>query len=531
MIHTKETKLIFFACLFILFVGALLPILYVLFKAIVSSGNLFALSQAFMTGNRQWSLLKNTLSISLGTSIGSIFLGAPLAFFLSRVSFPGRSLFLLIFPISLLIPPYVHTICWSHVLESYGWISKLLPTPGPSPGDKNGLLLSIWIMVLAYYPIVTLLSYIGFSQMDANLEDAGRIQAGATRVSRCITWKLARPAILSGGLFVFIFALSNFGVPSMLGVQVYSLEVFYQFSTLHRMDQAAVFALPLLFLSLSALFGINRFEKDPRFTIETSTRKCRPFVLDKGKWLVSGLILFLHALSVFLPIKVLLEMAGPWENYLAAISNARHDILVSFWTSAAAASFTLTIGGILAFMVWSIRTKVGSWLEKICILSFAFPAVGVGIGIIGLWNREGLFQWVYSSILILIIAYFCRYVSFAFKPVRIAMSYIDFSVNESAQVIGIPWWQRLSRLLAPISIKGLMVSWFFVYLFSITDLGMAILVHPPGKGTMPIRIFNLLHFGRQEWVGALCLVLIALVILPYSILILWDRKEKYGSSS
>lgn len=525
MRRSRGAKVVFFASLSIFFIGALAPILYILIKAFFSEGISSTFSQILSEGNRQWSLLKNTLIISLGASLGSILLGAPLAFLLSRVSFPGRSLFLILYPLPILIPSYIHTICWIYLLGSSGWISQLLPGLSPFFGDIYGYWGTIWVLILSYYPMVTLLSYVGFSQMDADLENAARIQASSIRTLWNITWKLAQPAILCGGLFVFIFSLSNFGVPSMLRVQVYSMEVFYQFSNLQRMDQAAVFAFPLLFLSLLALMGIQHMERDPRFTSSSSLRKCNLFALGRWKWVLSVFVLILHILSVFLPLGVLLNLAGHWENYLAALSNARQDILISFWSSVSAASGTLIIGGILAFMVWSTSSKEGRWLEKICLLSFAFPAAAVGIGIISLWNRGGFFQWIYSSLWVLMIAYFCRYISFAFKPVWMVIKYIDHSLDESGQVSGLPWWRRFIYILTPLSMKGLLVAWFLVYLFSITDLDTAILVHPPGKGTLPVRIFNLLHFGRQEWVGALCIVLIALTILPYMAVALWGPKE------
>ncbi len=525
---TRGANFVFFAALAIFFIGAIAPILFVLLKAFFSPGISSTFAQVLSGGNRQWVLLKNTLGVSLGASLGSILLGAPLAFLLSRVSFPGRSLFLLVYPLPILIPSYVHTICWIYLLGSSGWASQLLPGLSPFFGDIYGSWGAIWVLILSYYPVVTLLSYVGFVQMDIDLENAARLQAGTIHSLWSVTWKLAQPAILCGGLFVFIFSLSNFGVPSMLRVQVYSMEVLYQFSNLQRTDQAAVFAFPLLFLSLLALMGMQHMEKDPRYVLSSSLKRCTLLGPVRCKWLLSVFVLFLHILSVFLPLCVLLRMAGHWENYLAAISNARQDILISFWSSVSAATITLMIGGILALMVWSVSAREGRWLEKICLLSFAFPAAAAGIGMIVLWNRGSFFEMVYTSLGFLLIAYFCRYVSFAFKPVWMVLQYIDHSFDESAQVSGISWWRRLLTILTPLSRKGLLAGWFLVYLFSITDLDTTLLVHPPGKGTLPVRIFNLLHFGRQEWVGALCIVLIALTLVPYMGAVLWGSKEAHA---
>ena len=517
-------KTVFFACVFIFFGGALLPVFYMIINALFSIGDSSLIAEIASEKDRYWSLMRNTLSISIGTAVASILLGAPLAFILSRVSFPMRSAFLLIYPLPLLIPPYVHTICWIDLLGKSGWFSRLTPSLSSSEYLYSPLGV-IFILTLSYYPLVALISYIGFSMMNRELEDAARIHANRMRSLWNITWKLAMPSILIGGLFIFILSLSGFGVPSMLRVNVYSLDVFYQFSTLHRVYHASLSVLPLLLLSFVALILIHGMEKNPRFLISTSCRKGDLINTGRWRWFIFPSVLFLHMISVFLPISVLLGMAGKWDNYLSAISNARQDILISFWSSLIASTGTVLIGGILAVSIWYISSKKGEWLERISILSFAFPAAATGIGIIELWNREGIFQVVYSSIFILIIAYFCRYISFAFKPVWMTIKYIDCSLDESAQVAGIPWWKRIFHITAPLSMKGIVGAWFLVYFFSLSDLDISLLVHPPGKGTLPVRIFNLLHFGRQEWVAALCIILIALTVLPYIILNLWGFRE------
>ncbi len=526
----KSIEALFSFLMVILFAGALLPIIYVLFRSVISLENVSLVSQSISDWTRQLNLFRNTMVIAVGASLLSLILGAPLAFVLSRFSFAARSLFLLICPVPLLIPAYVHTICWMHLLGNHGFVSRLIQTAGISSADLYTPLGAIVIMALSYYPLVTLMSYVGFNQIDPDLEDAARLQTGAWKTLWGITANIAAPAILTGALFSCIFALSNFGVPSMLRQQVYSQEVFYQFSNLHEMDKAALYSLPILLLSLIALFGIRRLEKGHRFTISTATRKGNRLPLRRGSLLVIGLLLLLHLLSVGLPISVLFEMAGDWDNYVASLSNARHDILLSFWSSVVSATLILATGGILALMAWNGPRRAKGWLERACVLSFAFPAAAAGIGLIGIWNRGGPFQWVYSSLFILLIAFFCRYVSFAFKPVLTAANYIDPSLDESARLTGVSWRRRLLRVLAPLGGKGLIVAWFLVYLFSMIDLDTVILVHPPGQATLPVRIFNLLHFGRQEWVGALCLVLTGLTIIPYMIIMLWGSKKKNAIS-
>lgn len=525
MIPIKYGRVIFLVCWTFFFVGAVLPILVMVINGIASISSQEGISRLLSGGYRQWSLLKNTLIIACGTAVGTLLLGAPLGFIFRRIAFPGRLLFLFIFPIPLLIPPYVATLSWLHLFREIGWVVTTFPFIRGYVGAIFSHLGAIGIMVLSYYPIVTLISYAGFSQIDAELEDAARVQANAVRVNRDITWRLALPTILSGGLFTFILALSNFGVPSILRIQVYSVEVFYRFSVLQQMDEAVIYALPLLFLSLLGLAGIYLLDRHPRFTYSPAFRACDLTDPGLSGMVIAALVCLINLFSVGLPISVLISMAGPFENYLAALANARQDIVHSFWVSLGTAGGTLVIIGIMSSHIWGATTQGRSWVDRLGLISFAFPATVAGIGIIALYNQPGILQWIYSSSFILVIAFFCRYVSFAFRPLLSVMAAVDPTLDQSARVSGTPWWRRYMRIFAPLNAKGLVAGWFLVYLFSLADLDTAILVHPPGRGTLPVRIFNLLHFGRQEWVGALCLTIIALAIVPYTIIALWGQKS------
>jgi iron(III) transport system permease protein len=49
------------------------------------------------------------------------------------------------------------------------------------------------------------------------------------------------------------------------------------------------------------------------------------------------------------------------------------------------------------------------------------------------------------------------------------------------------------------------------------ELGTTLLVYPSGCDTLPIRIFTLMHYGPESLVAALCVILIAVTILPLTI--------------
>ena len=55
-------------------------------------------------------------------------------------------------------------------------------------------------------------------------------------------------------------------------------------------------------------------------------------------------------------------------------------------------------------------------------------------------------------------------------------------------------------------------AWYVVYLLCLWDVESMILVVPPGGETLALRIFNLLHYGHNEQVNALCLLLLGVAL-------------------
>src|SRR5207249_2984377 len=52
------------------------------------------------------------------------------------------------------------------------------------------------------------------------------------------------------------------------------------------------------------------------------------------------------------------------------------------------------------------------------------------------------------------------------------------------------------------------------YLLCLWEVETLIMIYPPGGETLALRVFNLLHYGHIAQVNALCLLLLALAVLP-----------------
>jgi iron(III) transport system permease protein len=70
-----------------------------------------------------------------------------------------------------------------------------------------------------------------------------------------------------------------------------------------------------------------------------------------------------------------------------------------------------------------------------------------------------------------------------------------------------------------------MAAWLVAYIFCLRDLGITMMVYPPGHDTLPVRIFTLMANGAPSLIAALCVILIAATVLPLGLLGLVLKRE------
>jgi sugar lactone lactonase YvrE len=91
-----------------------------------------------------------------------------------------------------------------------------------------------------------------------------------------------------------------------------------------------------------------------------------------------------------------------------------------------------------------------------------------------------------------------------------------------ARLEGAGYWQTLRHIHWPQACSQAAAAWYVTYLLCLWDVETLILIVPPGGESLSLRVFNLLHYGHNPQVNALCLLLLALALLP------WLGREAVG---
>jgi len=137
----------------------------------------------------------------------------------------------------------------------------------------------------------------------------------------------------------------------------------------------------------------------------------------------------------------------------------------------------------------------------------------LGIALIVMFNRPWC-SLLYQSAGIVILAFAARYLALGWNSVVHALRTVDPDLIDVARLDGATRWQMLRHVQWPQIAPQVAAAWYVVFLLCLWDVESMILVVPPGGETLALRIFNLLHYGHNAQVNALCLTLLALAVAP-----------------
>ena len=188
--------------------------------------------QRLFSEARQRELFVNSVCLGAGSAMMAVLIGAPLGLLFARASFPLKRLLRIALVAPLVVPPYILALAWIYIGGPAGIVARLF---GRDPLSEWTYSLAGAVVVLGvgFYPLAMLATEAAARRVDGRLEEAALLVASRSRVLRRITLPLVAPSIVASALIVFVLAISEFGVPGLLRVNVFTTEVFTAFSALY----------------------------------------------------------------------------------------------------------------------------------------------------------------------------------------------------------------------------------------------------------------------------------------------------------
>ena len=515
-----------YTLILVLFVVGILPVLSMFFKSVFLDGHFtFKLYAEIFKSPNHLNLFKNSFLLSITVTLFTVFVGVFLGVLLFKTDIPMKEVFLFLFFIPLLIPPYILSLSWTYLLGRGGVLDFFL-TPATIL-KINHFLFGFWgsflVLSTIFLPIPIFLTLLFLKRINPEFEEMGRLFTNWKGVLKGITIPLIKPAIFVSSVLVFLLTFGELSVPLFFRYNVFTVESFTQFSAFYNFNLASAFSFVLAFFTLFLVFIVEILWGREFYGIIWEVKEERELLIELGKyrWLAFFSLFFILFFVVFLPLLILFLKSGGVDNYITAIEIGGESILRSLLYAFLSGTVLSIFGFFIGYLISRRSIKLWKLVDLTTIFLFALPGTVVGIGLIILWNSK-LTSFVYNSFLIIIMGYLAKYVVLTGKIFGNYFMEIPSSIEESAQIVGAGWFKRVFYILLPLMKRAVLTSWVVGYIFSLRDVDITMIVYPPGGDTITVKIFTTMANGSPGVISAMCVITIFLTLaLPFFIFYLF----------
>jgi iron(III) transport system permease protein len=345
----------------------------------------------------------------------------------------------------------------------------------------------------------------------------------------------------------FLYTLSSFGVPALLGLPVrqfvlttliYSEFKMGGLTGIYNGFKLSGVLVAIVLVVLATSYLLRRYQKSRGVTL-VSGKASKPSQVHLGRWtlpVVGGLAAW-----------VLITLVLPWVALgLSALASVAGDFRVSQWTlrnfktvltladfqesvrnslsyTAVTSVVLVVLGFGLGYLAVRRQQRWARAIIGMSQISFALPGTVIALALTYAMAWTG---WFWDSVFWMLLAYGLKYAAVPFQMLSTGFSHVHPSLEEAAQMSG----ARRGRVIRTIWVPLLKTVWMsaglLVALPILTELTMSVLLTGPGRATLGTVLFQLQEYADQPSAAAMgFMILSAAAIGAWTQSLLLRRKK------
>ena len=547
-------QIILFLSVAILVIVVAVPVLLIFFNAFWVKGefNIRDVVNIIMEPET-YKALTNSVIIASGTTLGSTIVGTFFAWLVTRTDLPYKGFMKSMFLVPFMLPSFIGALAWKMLLSpNAGFINKFFMNNFGFEGPIFNIYSYLGIVlveVMYLFPFVFIQVCGALERMDPTLEESARISgAGLFTITRKITIPLVLPSILSGALLIMLYSMAHFGTVAVLGIEngIFNIPtLIYQ-----RIHQSAgsfesirtgtVLATVLVISAAFIIWLQGKILSKGRYQI-IGGKSFRPMELKLRALRIPLLIFCLAyiAFTIVLPTVVIFLVGGlktyglPFTLQNLSLDNYKFilfDYKVTkdaIWNSVSlglgAAVITMFAGVMISYVIVKMKVRGKGILEFLGMLPFSVPGSVIALGVILAWSGQYGVN-LYNTVWIILVAYIARYMGFSIKANSAALEQVHDSLVEAARSCGATMWQTLKDIVLPLVRPGMLASFFLIFLPSLRELTVSIMLYSPTTRTIGVAIYTLNEDGETVVSAALAGIALILIIVGQTLINRFTRK-------
>ncbi len=494
------------------------------------------------TWRQQWNTrlpgeLWTTAVLLAGVAVGTIVLGAGLAWLVTAYRFPGSRQFAWMLILPLAMPSYILGFLTVATVGRTGpiqdrwrsWFGDDAWFP-----DVESLFGAIVTFTLVLYPYVFLLTRAALRDQAAGAYRAART-LGATpgEAARRIVFPLVRPAIAAGAAVVMMETLTDFATVQYFGVDTVTFGVFRIWRGTYDRGAAAEIATVVLGFAIIAIAierlarGRARFGQsggagagiEPK---RLSGRRAAGATALCGAFVLAAFVGPVAQLVVWAVREQRSDRGTPLlDEYPEYLVNTLQLVAVTV---------VVCVG--LAILVVNAQRfgtpRLSRAATRAASIGYAVPGPVVGIGVlltvvaadsgleaIGL-DLPGAVTT--GSFLVLAYAYAVRFLAPGLAAVEPGIGQVPEEMTASARSLGATPTETIRRVHLPLSRAAIISAAVLVGVDALKELPIVLLLRPFGFDTLPVWVYNLASESRFQQAALPALSIIAVALIAVALL-------------
>lgn len=478
----------------------------------------------------------NSVWVSCAATVITVFLASIYAFALTNVNIKGKGFFKLVAFLPILAPSLLPSLALVYLFGKQGVFKPLL-------GDIQiygpiGILISycFWL-----FPAILMLMMVSFRSVDQRLIEASlSLGKNIWKTHYHVTLPTIRYGLISASLVAFIYVLTDFGIPKVIGgsFNMMALDVYKQIIGQQNMSMGAVISilllLPAVFVFICDRIQSKRHARFQAFQTKpyvSASNKKLEVVLGLFCGLVSGailLIIFTAVLASFIqswPYDLSLTLAHYSFEYVDGGGWA------AYFNSVRMALFSTVFGTALIFMVALLTERfkahplIKNYVQALVLLPLAVPGLVLGIAYILFFNQQSNpLNVLYGTMTILVISTIVHYYTVPHLTLTNAIKQIPLQLDQAAETLGTSKCKTFWKVYLPMCCPALCDVSVYVFVNAMTTVSAAIFLYSPDTSLAAVAVLNMDDAGDTVAAVAMSILILTTSCVVKLIHWLFTRK-------
>jgi len=453
-----------------------------------------------------------SLLVGVTASLLAGVLGTATAWLIARSDVPGRRALAVLANLPLAMPSFVGAFAMRFAFGPGGLIP---PVP-----RLDGLAGATVVLALFSFPYVTLPVTARLLVASPAIEESARmLGSGPRRVFADVVWPQIRPAVWSGSMLVFLYAMSDFGAVSIMRYDTATRVIF----SARLADPTAALTLGVL-LAITAVGAASLAHRTPIRFARSSPGSVSRYPLGRWRMPAFAAVWLVIGAALAAPVAA---FATWWIRGWSGTGGGR-VALGEGLAGLAGPVLNTASAGLVAAVVTAVlllplgreaglRTRIGAIGSRAAAATFALPGVLVAAAIVFVVVRApGPVFAFYQTFPLLVVAYVISFGAYSVSTTADALGALPDGYSEAAATLGAGPGRRFRSIELPLVLPAVTAGGGLVLLSVVKELPATLLLAPIGFDTLATRVWNTAGEGFLADAG-----LASLVLLGVSAVLTW----------